>query len=400
MVTLDDVREAQARVAPLIRRTPTLPAANLTTATGVELLLKLETMQVTGAFKERGAANCLLQLDDEARARGVFAASAGNHAQGLAIGAKRLGLRATIVMGRFTPRIKVARTRRHGAEVVLFGDDYEAAAAHARELCDRAAGTFVHPFDDDAVIAGQGGIGLELLEDVADLDAVVVPIGGGGLISGVAVAIKGVAPHVKVYGVQSASFAAMARSFASGQLEEVAGARTIAEGIAVRRAHARTFEHIRRYVDDVVSVSEEEIAKAIVMLLEEERVVAEGAGAAPLAAILSGKLPDLTGKRVALLVSGGNIDINLVSSIIERGLVRAARRVRFNMIVPDRPGVLADFSRIVADHGANVMELRHERAFSRTAVGDAEVELFLEVAGPDDIAELRKKLEARGYVIL
>ena len=399
MISIDDVVAARARIGRLVRNTPLMPSANLSATTGVDLWMKLETLQVTGAFKERGAANCLLSLSDEARARGVVAASAGNHAQGLAINAQRLGVPATIVMPRFTPRVKVARTRRYGADVVLHGDDYEAAAAHARALCEARGAAFVHPFDDPAVIAGQGTLGLEVLEALDSLDAIVVPIGGGGLISGVALAIKALRPSVEVIGVQSASFPSMERAFAQGSPTTVPGARTIAEGIAVKQTSPNTFAYVQRYVDDVIAVSEEEIARAIVMLLEDERVVAEGAGAAPLAAVLSGRLPRLIGKRVALVVSGGNIDVNVVSNVIERGLVRVGRRARFHMIVPDRPGVLAEFSRIVAEQGDNVLEIRHERAFSKTAIGDAEVELFLDTADFDDIATLKRRLEGLGYIV-
>ncbi len=400
MITLDDVRAAHENIRALVRHTPLVHATNLSAATGIELHLKLETMQVTGSFKERGAANCLLQLDDEARARGVIAASAGNHAQGVAVNATRLGIDATIVMPEYTPLVKLERTRRYGAKVILHGASFDDANTYAKQLCDEREATFVPPFDHPHIIAGQGTCGLEILADGPDLDVVVVPIGGGGLIAGVALAIKETRPDVQVIGVESKAFPSMTAALRTGVPTTVDTDRTIADGIAVRTVGKQTLGYAQRYVDDVITVSEDAIANALVMLLEEERVVSEGAAATTLAAVMSDALrSQLQGKRVALLISGGNLDVNMMERIIERGLVRAGRRARFTLGVPDRPGTLARLTELVAQHGCNVLEIRHERAFAKTAVGETELEVEIETTGPEALAALRAELEHEGYTV-
>lgn len=401
LVTLDAIRDAQSRIAGLVRRTPVLRAANLSEATGIDLHLKLENLQVTGAFKERGAANRLLCLTDEERARGVVAASAGNHAQGVAINATRLGVEATIVMPEYTPLVKRLRTQRYGAEVVLHGAAFDDANRFAQERCANEGKTFIHPFDDADIIAGQGTVALELLEDLSELDAVIVPVGGGGLISGMAVAIKALRPEIEVIGAESAAFPSMARALIEGGPIEVDSERTIADGIAVRLAGRNTYAHVSELVDAVVDVSEEEIAKALVMLLEEERVVAEGAAAAALAVVIGDHhMARLRGKRVALVISGGNIDVNMMERIIDRGLVRAGRRARLTLGVPDRPGTLARLTELIAAQGCNVLEIRHERAFSKTAVGETELEVEIETSGHEELAALRGRLVAEGYSVV
>jgi threonine dehydratase len=398
-VTLASVVAARRRIQSLIRKTPSVPATNLSRSTGVNLWLKLETRQVTGSFKERGAANKLLLLSEAERAGGVVAASAGNHAQGLAINAARLGIDATIVMPEYTPIVKVTRTRGYGGNVILHGGAYDEAAAYARILCEEQGKTFVHAFDDHAIIAGQGTAALELLDDLDDLDAVIIPVGGGGLLSGMGVVIKAIRPEIEVIGVQTEAFPSMVRALALGERIALPPQRTIADGIAVGKTGEKTFELAKQYVDRVIEVSEEAITTAIVDLLEQERVVSEGAAAAALAAVTSGKLDHLKGKNVCLMISGGNIDVNLMADIIDRGLVRSGRRIRLVVVVPDLPGTLARVTEVIAASAANVLEIRHERAFSQTSVGETDIALELETTGPEHVALLKRELQAAGYMV-
>lgn len=400
MVTLDEIRAAQARISGALERTPCPRSAYFSELLDCkEVWFKLENLQRTGAFKERGALNRMLLLSEEERARGVIAASAGNHAQGVAFHAGRLGISATIVMPERTPLIKVTSTREYGAKVVLHGANYDEACAEAFRIQAQEHQVFIHPFDDPSVIAGQGTLGLELLDEVPDLEMAVLPIGGGGMISGVACALKSLRPELKVIGVQASAIASTKASLDAGTLVEVPAGTTVADGIAVRKPSQRTFEAIRHYVDRVVTVDEEEIANAILLLLEREKTVAEGAGAAPLAALLNKKVPESRGKRVAVVISGGNIDVNLVSRIIERGLVKDGRLVRLTVRVPDRPGSLAGIIGVIAEQGANVVEIYHHRAFSRAALGEAEVEVTLETRGRPHKATLIEALRQRNWVV-
>ena len=336
-MTLDEVLAARARLATSIPVTPCAYSENLSVLTGSRVFVKFENRQMTGSFKERGAANLLLLLSPDERERGVVAASAGNHALALAFHASRLGVSATVVMPEWAPLTKATAARRHGAEVILHGDNYDAAYARAREIEAERGLVFVHPFDDPRVIAGQGTIGLELLDQVADLEAVVVPVGGGGLIGGIALAVKSLQPSVRMIGVQTEGLAGMKAALGAGQRVLLPATTTIADGIAVRRVGELTFELARRFVDEVVAVDEEEIANAILLLLEIEKTVAEGAGAVALAALVNKRVA-LAGKTVALVLSGGNIDVNLVSRIIERGLVKDGRIARLAVTLTDRPG--------------------------------------------------------------
>lgn len=399
MVSTKDIVQARERIGQLVAKTPCSPSAFFDEVTGAKTFLKFENLQMTGSFKERGAANKLLSLTPEERARGAITASAGNHAQGVAYHAARLGIPATIVMPRHTPLIKVSRTRELGARVVLAGSNFDEAYAEACRIQEEEGQTFVHPFDDSAVIAGQGTIGLELLEQVPGLEAVIVPIGGGGLISGVAVALKEANPRIRVVGVQVASFASMKASVQAGETVTVDGGRTIADGIAVKRPGELTLRHVERFVDEIVTVNEEEIANAILLLLEKEKTVAEGAGAAALAALLHGRVDGLAGKKTAVILSGGNIDVTLLSRIIERGLVKEGRLVRMIVTVDDRPGGLAGLTRLVAEAGANVIEIHHDRNFGNAAMGETDVELTLETRGHEHITALRDRLEEHGYRI-
>jgi threonine dehydratase len=396
-LALADVEAARRRLDGLVALTPCPGSERLSVLTGARVHVKLENLQMTGSFKERGAANLLAQLDEAERRRGVLAASAGNHGLAVAFHAARLGIAATVVMPEWAPLAKVTATRRHAAEVILTGENYDEAHARARELEAARGLVFVHPFDDPRIIAGQGTIGLELLDQVPGLEAVLVPVGGGGLAGGIGLAVKSRQPSVRVIGVQAEEMPAMARALAgqSGPVQ-VAPAATIADGIAVRAVGERTLALARAHVDEVVTVSEEEIANAILLLLEIEKTVAEGAGAVPLAALVNRRL-GLEGRVVALVLSGGNIDVNLLSRIIERGLVKDGRVVRLAVLLRDRPGALAQLAALVAAARANVLHIHHDRTSARARVGESEVVLTLETAGREHIDAMKRDLVDRGY---
>jgi len=397
-VTPEDIEDARTRLRGVIPVTPCRYSEVLSAQTGSRVFVKLENLQMTGSFKERGAAHVLMQLGADERRRGVVAASAGNHGLAVAFHAARLGIRALIVMPTWAPLRKVMSARRHGAEVVLFGENYDEAYAHAKEIEAEHEAVFVHPFDDPRVIAGQGTIGLELLDQLPELDAVLVPVGGGGLVAGVALAIKSRRPGVRVVGVQAAATPAMRAALHTGQRVVVPAATTIADGIAVRRVGEHTFDLARRYVDDVVTVGEEEIANAILLLLEIEKTVVEGAGAVPLAALVNGRVT-LPGQSVALVLTGGNIDVNVVAQIIERGLVKDGRLARFSVLLRDRPGALARLTALIAEARANVLQIHHDRAFSPARIGESVVELTLETSGREQIDAIRRQLADAGYTV-
>jgi threonine dehydratase len=396
MIGLPEIQTARERIRNAIRVSPCTYSEAFSALTNNSIFLKLDNQQRTGAFKERGALNKLLTLTADERARGVIAASAGNHAQGVAYHAGRHGIHARIVMPLPTPLTKVSSTRAYGADVLLHGANYDEAYAKAVEQSRSEGLTLVHAFDDDAVIAGQGTLGLEILEQHPDVEAVVVPIGGGGLIGGIACAVKETNPSVTVYGVQPAKIASMKAAVLAGKPVTLAAAATIADGIAVRRAGERTLPMVQKYVDDIVTVEEEEIANAILLLLEREKTLAEGAGAAAIAAMLNRKLP-LAGKRVAVLVCGGNIDVTLLSRIIERGLVKDGRLVRLRVHLPDYPGALHRLTGILAEHRANIVETSYDRAYHNVNLGDTAIDITMETRGPDHIAELIAALVAAGY---
>jgi len=397
-VNLQDIRAAATRLKGLIAATPCPYSETLSRLTGSRVYVKLENLQMTGSFKERGAANVLQQLSDDERRRGVVAASAGNHGLAVAFHAARLGIVSVIVMPEWAPLTKVMAARRHGAEVALTGSDYDAAYARAREIEAERGLVFIHPFDDPRVIAGQGTIALELVEQAPDLDAVLVPVGGGGLAAGIGVALKALKPRARVIGVQSEEVAGMRAALDAGERVTVAGAPTIADGIAVRRVGELTFALAQQLLDGVVTVSEEEIANAILLLLEIEKTVAEGAGAVALAALVNKRVA-LAGHTVVLVLGGGNIDVNLVSRIIERGLVKDGRIVRLTVLLRDRPGSLARLAELVAEARANVLHIGHDRAFSRARLGETEVELTLETSGRDHIDAIKGHLLRAGYTV-
>jgi threonine dehydratase len=364
--------------------------------TGNSIYLKLDNLQRTGAFKERGALNKLLTMSAQEREQGVIAASAGNHAQGLAYHAGRRGIKAQICMPLTTPLIKVSATKSYGAEVILHGANYDDACEEAIRRGEQQHLTFIHPFDDDAVIAGQGTLGLEMLQQHPAIEAVVVPIGGGGLIGGIACAIKETNPKVQIIGVQTARLPSMKAAVAAGKPVTLPAAATVADGIAVRRAGDRTLPLVQKYVDDIVTVDEEEIANAVLLLLEREKTMAEGAGAAAIAALINRKI-HMAGKKIAVLVCGGNMDVTLLSRIIERGLVKDGRLVRLRVHLPDYPGALHRLTGILADHRANIVETSYDRAYYGVNLGETAIDITMETRGPDQIAELLSALVAAGY---
>ncbi|MGI9133128.1 MAG: threonine ammonia-lyase [Rhodoferax sp.] len=393
MVELDDITAAARRLQGHLLQTPCVASQTLSEITGAQVFLKFENLQFTASFKERGARNTLAQLTPEQAARGVIAMSAGNHAQGVAYHAQRLGLRACIVMPRFTPGVKVERTRGFGAQVVLHGDSLEEARNHALELVAAQQMTLVHPFDDAAVIAGQGTVALEMLRQVPGLDTLLVAVGGGGLISGMATVAKALQPELEVVGVQSVRFAAMYNAIKGTR--HPMGNSSIAEGIAVGAPGELTRAIIARRVDDLLLVDEGDIEQALVMLLEVEKTLVEGAGAAGLAALL--KYPQrFKGRRVGLVLSGGNIDPLLLASIIERGMVRAGRLARIRISARDVPGSLAQITTVVAQAGANIDAVHHQRAFTMLSAQNVEVEVVVQTRGHAHVAEVLGTLRGAG----
>lgn len=409
MLNLASIESALGRIRKSIHVSPCTRSETFSDLTGNSVYLKLENRQRTGAYKERGALNKLLSLTPEERSQGVIAASAGNHAQAVAYHATNLGIRARIVMPLATPLIKVSATRGYGGEVVLHGANYDEAYDEAMRLSAQDHLTFVHAFNDDTVIAGQGTLGLELLEQHPDLEVVIVPIGGGGLIAGIACALKETNPGIQVIGVQPARLPSVKLAVSEGKPVTLPAAVTIADGIAVRRAGERTLPLIQKYVDDIVTVEEEEIANAVLLLLEREKILAEGAGAAALAALVNRRIPAIVdstirsanhhkaGKKIVVIVSGGNIDVTLLARIIERGLVKDGRLVRLRVHLPDYPGALHRLTGILAQHRANIVETSYDRAYHNVNLGDTAIDITMETRGPDHIAELISALGANGY---
>jgi threonine dehydratase len=396
MVTLQTIKAAVGRIRDSIFLSPFVRSETFSKLTGNSIYFKLENLQMTGSYKERGALNKILLLTKDERRKGVIAASAGNHAQAVAYHATKRGIAAQICMPLTTPIVKVSATRDYGADVVLFGTNYEETCQEALRRCERQDLTFIHPFDDEAVISGQGSLGLEMLEQQGDIDVLVVPIGGGGLIGGVACAVKESNPKVRIIGVQTSKLPSMKAAVEQGSLVTLAPKVTIAEGIAVRCAGAITFPLVQRYVDDIVTVDEEEIANAILLLLEKEKTLTEGAGAVATAAVLQRKI-SLSGKRVGVFIGGGNIDVSLLSRIIERGLVKDGRLVRLRIHLPDHPGALEKLAGVIAGQKANIVETNYDRAYYGVLLGDTVIDITMETRGPENIVELTAALEAFGY---
>ena len=391
----EEVETAQTKIRKIILRTPMIYSDTLSKLTGREVFLKLENLQKTGSFKIRGAYYKLSQLTPSMKKRGVVAASAGNHAQGVALASSLLGIHSTIVMPEGVSLAKQMATQAYGGEVILFGENTDEALDYAKKLAKEGK-SFIHPFDDEQVIAGQGTIGLEILEEVPGVEAIVVPTGGGGLISGIAAVVKKRRPDVKMIGVQSIHAPSAFYSLKRRKIVKVEVKPTLADGIALQRVGEVTFPLIQRGVDEIVTVEEDEIASAILLLMERKRIVAEGAGATPLAALLSKRLK--TGlKKIVLLISGGNIDFHLLDRIIEKGLAQTGRLVRMSILLRDVPGALANLATLVAQHRANILHIIHERAAKDIPIGFSKVILVLETRGPDHIREIKKGFKEKGY---
>ncbi len=397
MVTLDKIYHAAFVLKDVARKTDLIEAPTLSKDTTI--YLKTENLQVTGSFKLRGAYYKISQLSTEEKARGIVACSAGNHAQGVALAATKNGIKSTVCMPDGAPISKVENTKRLGAEVCLVKGTYDDAHDYAVELQEKTGATFIHPYDDDEVIAGQGTIGLEILDQLSDVDAVIVPIGGGGLISGVAFAIKSLNPKVKVYGVQAAGAPSMFNSKQHHQLETLASVSTFADGIAVKTPGTTTFEMVEKYVDAIVTVSEDEIAAAILALIEKQKLITEGAGAVSVAAAMFHKLP-IAGQKVACVLSGGNIDVNILSRVITRGLVMSGRNTNLMIALEDKPGQLQQVSEIVAACGGNVVSVYHDRGDTNMAISSCFLKLGLETRDHLQIMEIKQALTNAGFKLV
>jgi threonine dehydratase len=395
-VTLAEIQQAYSRIRESVLVTPCSYSEAFSQLSGNQVFLKLENLQKTGSYKERGALNRILTLNAEERARGLIAASAGNHAQAVSCHATRHGIAAEIVMPLATPLNKVMSTRRFGAEVVLHGANYDEACQEALRRSRERGLTFIHPFDDDAVIAGQGSLGLEILKQHPDVDVVITAVGGGGLVSGMACALKEINPRVRVVGVQTSRLPSMKRAVEENAPVTLPVASTIADGIAVRRAGDRTLPLVRKYVDEIVTVEEEEIASAILLLLEREKTLAEGAGAAPLAALLHHKT-SCADKKVIAIISGGNLDVTILSRIIERGLVKDGRLIRLRIHLPDYPGALHRLTGVLAQHRANIVETSYDRTYFGVNLGDTAIDLTMETRGSEHVEELLNALSEADY---
>jgi len=399
LVSLADVQAAAARIHGAVLRTPCTPSVALSEITGAEIFCKFENLQRTGSFKERGARNALLLLSDEQKRRGVIAASAGNHASALSCHGKLLGVPVTVVMPRFAPLMKIRTCERMGAQVILCGNDIGEARQHAMQFVREQGLQYVNGFDDPAIIAGQGTLGLEVLEQVPNCDAVLVPVGGAGLIAGVALAVKSLQPRVQIIGVQAERCASFDAALKQGAPVHIDMLPTLADGLAVPRVGDNAFAIARELVDKMVTVNEHEIALAVLRLIELEKTVAEGAGATPLAALLAGKLPELRGRRVVLPLCGGNIDTNMLGRIIERGLAADGRLCRLNANISDRPGGLARFTSVLAEEGASVHDVAHDRAFAGDDVSKVVVHCVIETRDFEHIARIRERLRREGFAV-
>ena len=396
-VSITDIQETRQLLQGVINQTPILPDERLTAEIGARSFLKAECFQRGGSFKVRGAYNKISKLTDEEKARGVCTASAGNHAQGVALAAKLNGVRSTIVLPEFAPLTKIAATKALGAEVILEGDSFDAAVAYSRELEREKGYTYVHAFDDPLIVAGQGSVGCEIAESLPNVTVIVVPIGGGGICSGVAIAAKALIPNVRVIGVQAAHVASINKSLAAGEPLEATALPTIADGIAVKRPGVVTLPLIRDYVDDVVEVTEEEIASGIFHCVQNVHIVAEGAGAAGVAALLAGKVKLEESDVVCPVICGGNIDGNLLSRVIEQVMVRKGRYIVLKLLVLDRPGSLSRMLQSVAELGGNVIEVNHQRAIWLAPLGYTGIELILEVRDDDHATHIVSHMRGRGY---
>ena len=400
-VTLQDIKDAKETIKDIVKKTDILESAKLSAMTGANVFYKCENLQKTGSFKLRGACNKIANLTDEEKANGVIASSAGNHAQGVALGAKMTGIKATIVMPATAPLAKVTATKGYGAEVVLNGLVYDDAYAKAVELQKETGATFLHPFDDKYVIAGQGTIGLEILEQLdGNVDTIVCPIGGGGIIAGIAVAAKGINPNIKIVGGQTANIPSMQESMKNGEVTTAFKATTIADGIAVKTPGNVTFEIIKELVDEVIVVEEDEIAQGMLFLMENQKVVAEGSGAVSTAALLSGKYVPQKDENVVCVISGGNVDVNTLYRVIGTALTKEGRRYAFNTVIQDKPGGLAELTKIISEHDANILNVNLSRSSMGGGLGRLTTEMVLETFNQEHIDKLKAAITKAGFEII
>jgi threonine dehydratase len=398
LVDLKEIYEAKERIKDVVSDTPFSRAPHMSKLSGIDVFLKKENLQITGAFKIRGAYNKIASLDKEQLASGVIAASAGNHAQGVALSASKFGVRAVIVMPDSTPLTKVNGVKELGGEVILHGSNYDEAYAYAMEFAKKNSLTFIHPFEDEKVIAGQGSVALEILDKCEEIDAIVVPVGGGGLISGIASAVKQINKNIKVIGVGASGAPALKNSFHSGVAQDSLSVRTIADGIAVRDTSKITLSHMLECVDEFISVDDEEIASAILFLLEKQKLVVEGAGSVGVAAIIHNKLAHLKGKKVAVVLSGGNLDVTLLSVIIEKGLLKSHRKMNVTVTLVDKPGSLRRFTEILEELSANIVHISYDRTSISLDYGDANVTVHMETKGKEHQEQIQEKLKQEGYL--
>ncbi len=400
MLTIKKVNHASSVLKDAIRKTDIIYSPVFSAEYGSEVYLKTENLQVTGSFKVRGAYYKISQLTEEEKAKGVIACSAGNHAQGVALASKKFGIKSIICMPDGAPISKVEATKSYGAEVVLVPGVYDDAHNEAERLKEENGYTLIHPFDDEDVIAGQGTIGVEILQQLKDADAIIVPVGGGGLVSGVAFAVKSINPKVKVYGVQASGAPSMINSLEHKRVEILPSVSTVADGIAVKEPGALTFELCSKYVDGIVSVDDDQVSAAILALIEKQKMIAEGAGAVSLAAVMFGKIPDIKGKKVVCLISGGNIDVTILSRVIDRGLLMGGRRCSFTIELMDKPGQLVAVSEIIASSGGNVTAVLHERSNAGTAINGCYLKLQIETRNHEHINQIKNSLKANGFKVL
>lgn len=395
-VTLDKIKEARKCLENVAYKTGLVHNTTISEMSSNCVFLKMENLQKTGSFKLRGAFNRIAHLSKEARKRGVITSSAGNHAQGVAMGATAYGIKSTVVMPCHAPLSKVSATKSYGANVILYGSVYDEAFTEASRIQNETGAVFIHPFDDPYVIAGQGTIGLEIIEDLPDVDIIVVPIGGGGLVSGIAVAVKHLMPQIKIIGVQTENMPSMARSVENGRATTIEGVPTIADGIAVKTPGRLTFEIVHKYVDEIITVDEDETANAILLLSERAKVISEGAGAVSVAAVLN-KMREYNNKKIVAVISGGNIDVNMLARIIDKGLVKSGRKIFIDTLIPDRPGTLWRLLNIIAETGANVLSVTHNRSTRDVAIRYAKVELELETFDEVHVEKIKTILAQNNY---
>jgi len=398
LVDLNEIYKAKDKIKDIVLDTPFSYAPQMSQVSGIDVYLKKENLQITGAFKIRGAYNKIASLDKEQLESGVIAASAGNHAQGVALSASKFGVRAVIVMPDSTPLTKVNGVKELGGEVILHGTNYDEAYAYAMEFAKKNSLTFIHPFEDEKVIAGQGTVALEILEKCEEIDAIVVPVGGGGLISGIASAVKQINKNIKVIGVGASGAPALKNSFETGVAQDSISVRTIADGIAVRDTSKITLSHMLECVDEFISVDDEEIASAILFLLEKQKLVVEGAGSVGVAAVIHNKLTHLKGKKVAVVLSGGNLDVTLLSVIIEKGLLKSHRKMNVTVTLVDKPGSLKRFTEILEELSANIVHISYDRTSISLDYGDANVTVHMETKGKEHQEQIRETLKQEGYL--